>query len=144
MCYACSTWPLPGEDLLLVCTPARRCSSQRTPWMPHLTLWNKALTKRATLPSRLWYIRPPHLCVTVQNIACFIGEVCMYVLQCICIRMHAIHNTLCCEALGDWCFASRVVQVFVLSTVLERRYSQHRGVLDQYMEKSFIRPQVYQ
>ena len=41
-------------------------------------------------------------------------------------------------------FVSCALQVYVLSTVLERRFAQHRGVLDQYMEKSFQRPQVYQ
>ena len=51
---------------------------------------------------------------------------------------------MCCEALVRLMLVSHVVQVYVLSTVLERRYAQLRGVLDQYMEKSFQRPQVYQ
>jgi hypothetical protein len=33
--------------------------------------------------------------------------------------------------------------VYILSTILERRFAQHRGLLDQYITKTFSRPQVY-
>jgi len=122
VCVVCVCVCVHACACVCACSSALCFSSQKTPWMLRLTLWSKAQAKRATLPSRLWYVylhtyvrvyvhqllSVHHTCVFCTDIACLSVQyvrtyICTYVHNCIYCKYVHMYVRTCIRAYVRTC-----------------------------------------